>query len=301
VNPMNPLFIRATSTMVIKMEMNGMLSRRQALTLGAAFAGRVMAQTPTPLLPLQTTGLEHIGMTVPDQKASAEFYGRIFDPQLFQERDLPPRYYVRLGTAYIAFGGATDVRAATGPGGGTAIDHFCALVKDYKPQEMRAAMEQAGISMGTGRLGMPTDSDGIRLQLLGVPGGLARTIIPSARISTDDAAVEAIGLDHIVVTASDLEKSSAFYTKFFGQPVSRSKKPERIWFGVAQTRLALEPVTAGSKPAIERVCVKIAGFDRRVTREKLKKVGVEAVPAEDEHLLRFKDPNGFTIELKAGV
>ncbi len=44
-------------------------------------------------------------MTVPDQKASADWYGRIFDPQLFQERDPPPRYYVRMGTAYIAFGG----------------------------------------------------------------------------------------------------------------------------------------------------------------------------------------------------
>ncbi len=189
---------------------------------------------------------------------------------------------------YVAVGGATDVRAAANANAGASIDHFCALVKDYKPQEMRAAMEQAGINMGTGRLGMPTDSDGIRLQLLGVPGGLARTIIPSTRISTDDAAVEAIGLDHLVLTVSDMEKSSAFYEKFFGQPVSRSKKPERTWFGVAQTRLALEPVGAGSKPAIERVCVKIAGFDRRLTREKLKKAGVEAVPVEDEHVLHFR-------------
>jgi catechol 2,3-dioxygenase-like lactoylglutathione lyase family enzyme len=281
------------------MDKNGMLSRREALALAAAFAGRAVAQTSAPLLPLQTTGLEHLGMTVADPKGAAEFYGRIFDPQLFQERDPPPRYYVRLGTAYIAFGGATDVRAAADSGRGATIDHFCALVKDYKPQEMRAALEQAGINMGTGRLGMPTDSDGIRLQLLGVPGGLARTIIPSTRITTDDAAVEAIGLDHIVLTVSDMEKSSAYYTKFFGPPVSRSKKPERIWFGVAHTRLALEPLAAGGKPAIERVCVRIAGFDRRVTRDMLKKAGVDAVPVDDEHSLRFKDPNGFAIELKA--
>lgn len=269
------------------------------VTLGC-MAGRALAQTSS--LPLQTTGLEHLGMTVPDPKASAEFYGRIFDPQLFQERDPPPRYYVRMGTAYLAFGGAADVRAAADArSSGARIDHFCALVKDYKPQEMRAALEQAGINMGTGRLGMPTDSDGIRLQLLGVPGGLARTIIPSTRITTDDAAIEAIGLDHIVLAVSDMEQASAFYAKFFGAPVSKGKKPERIWFGVANTRLALEPVAAGSKPAIERICVKIAGFDRRATREKLKKVGVDVVPADDEHVLRFKDPNGFTMELKAGV
>src|SRR5258708_34941420 len=110
--------------------------------------------------------------------------------------------------------------------------------------------------MGTGRLGMPTDADGLRLQLLGVPGGLARTMVRSTRITTDDAAVQAIGLDHLVLTVSDMERSSAYYTKFFGPPVSRTKKPERISFGVAQTRLVLEPVAAGGKPAIERVCVK---------------------------------------------
>src|SRR5579863_7593373 len=106
------------------MEKNWLLSRREALTLAAAFATRAIAQTPQ--LPLQTTGLEHLGMTVPDQKASAEFYGRIFDPQLFQERDPPPRYYVRMGSAYIAFGGATDVRAAADANSQAKIDHFCA-------------------------------------------------------------------------------------------------------------------------------------------------------------------------------
>ena len=85
-----------------------MMNRREALTLAAAFAGPLSkfgtAQEPAAaLLPLQTTGLEHLGMTIPDPKASAEFYGRIFDPQLFQERDPPPRYYVRMGTAYCVW------------------------------------------------------------------------------------------------------------------------------------------------------------------------------------------------------
>ena len=257
------------------------------LVLGKA--SRAFAQTGP--LPLNTTGLEHLGFTVPDQKASAEWYGRIFDPQLFQERDPPPRYYVRLGSAYIAFGGT---KAPDQP---AQIDHFCALVKDYNPAEMRKALEAAGIVMGPGRLGMPADPDSLRLQMLGVPGGLARTIIPSTRITTDDAAVEAVGLDHIVLTVSDMEKTSAHYAKFFGTPV-RTKKPERVSFAVAQTHLVLEPVAAGSKPAIERVCVRIAGFDRKITAEKLKKLGVDTT-LTDEHLLRFKDPNGFTIELKA--
>ena len=222
-------------------------------------------------LPLQTTGLEHIGMTVPDQKASAEWYGRIFDPQLFQERDPPPRYYVRMGTAYIAFGGtqATDTTPK--------IDHFCALVKDYKPDEMRAAIEKAGIKMGVGRLGMPTDDDGIRLQLLGVPGGLAKTIIPSTRITTDDAAVEAAGLDHIVLAVTDLDRASSHYEKFFGSPIS--KKSGQVWFQVANTRLALEPVASGAKPAIERLASASRDSTRRWSPRKLQKLQVETTAA----------------------
>jgi catechol 2,3-dioxygenase-like lactoylglutathione lyase family enzyme len=228
-------------------------------------------------------------MTVPDQKASAEWYGRIFDPQLFQERDPPPRYYVRMGTAYIAFGGAP----ATDP---TAkIDHFCALVKAYKPDEMRAAIEKAGIAMGTGRLSMPADKDGIRLQLLGVPGGLARTIIPSTRITTDDAAVAAVGLDHIALAVSDLQEATSHYAKFFGQP--SVKKPNQVWFQIANTRLLLEPVSSGAKPAIERLSFRVAGFDRKAVAAKLQKFQVETTPAQGDRALRFRDLNGFSIEL----
>ena len=268
-------------------------SRRDALaaaaTLVGAFAVTGRAEEPTAEpLPLHTTGLEHIGMTVPDQKASADWYGRIFDPQLFQERDPPPRYYVRMGTAYIAFGGtpATDATPK--------IDHFCALVKDYKPNEMRAAIEKAGIKVGAGRFGMPTDDDGIRLQLLGVPGGLAKTIIPSTRITTDDAAIQAVGLDHVVLAVSDLDRASSHYEKLFGSPIS--KKSDRVWFQVAHTRLALEPVASGAKPAIERLCFRIAGFDKKTVASKLQKLQVETSSTRD-HALRFRDPNGFTIEL----
>jgi glyoxalase/bleomycin resistance protein/dioxygenase superfamily protein len=100
--------------------------------LGAAFAlplfaATVHTQTPVgdaggaPMLPVRSPGLEHLGLTVPDPEAAAKFYGRIFGPQLFREREPPPRYYVMAGTAYLAFGGSatatpfmiTSVRSCT--------------------------------------------------------------------------------------------------------------------------------------------------------------------------------------------
>ena len=160
---------------------------------------------------------------------------------------------------------------------------------------MRVAIEKAGIKMGNGRLGMPTDDDGIRLQLLGVPGGLARTIIPSARITTDDAAVAPVGLDHIVLALSDVGRASSHYAKFFGPPASQ--KAGQVWFQVANTLLALEPVASGGKPVIERLSFRVAGFDRRAIASKLRKLGVENTPAPGDRAVRFRDPNGFAIEL----
>jgi catechol 2,3-dioxygenase-like lactoylglutathione lyase family enzyme len=269
-------------------------NRREALLgVGALATPFLFAQEPQ--LPLHTGGLEHIGMTVPDQEASAKFYGRIFDPQLFQERDPPPRFYVKIGINYIAFGGPRDATQKVN----ASIDHFCAVVQDYKAQDMRKALDEAAIPMsGTGPAGMATDPDGLRLQLLGVPGGLARTIIPSSRISLDDPAVQAIGFDHIMLAVTDVEKSAAYYRKFFGMEISRTKKPDRIWFGAGRTKLGLEQVAAGRPPKIDHVCIKVAGFDRRTATDKLKRLAAEIVPSNDEDLLRFKDPDGIVVELK---
>jgi catechol 2,3-dioxygenase-like lactoylglutathione lyase family enzyme len=269
-------------------------SRRQMLTLLGAGAASLLAIDITRAadLALTTAGLDHVGMTVPDQDATAKFYGRIFDPQLFQERDPPLRFYVKVGISYIGFGGGANTPAK--------IDHFCALVQDYKAQEVRKSLEEVGITMGAGPGGMPTDSDGLRLQLLGVPGGLAKTIIPATRISLDEPAVEAIGFDHIVLAVTDPEKSAVFYRRFFGMELSRTKKPERIWFASAKTRLGLEMVAPGKMPAVDHVCIKVAGFDRKAVTEKLKKLGAEIAPSNDEGLLRFQDLNGLTMELKAG-
>jgi len=164
---------------------------------------------------------------------------------------------------------------------------------------MRRALEEAGITMAAGPGGMAADPDGLRLQLLGVPGGLAKTIIPASRISQEEPAVQAIGFDHIVLTVSDLEKSAAHYRKVFGMEVSRTKKPERVWFAAAKIRLGLEAVAPGKTPAVDHVCIRVAGFDRKAVTEKLRKLGAEVAPSNDEDLLRFKDPNGLVMELKS--
>jgi catechol 2,3-dioxygenase-like lactoylglutathione lyase family enzyme len=272
------------------------VNRREALAgLGAlaAMSAARPAAAQTSQLPLKTPGLEHLGLTVPNPEETAKFYGRIFNPQLFREKDPPPRYYVTLGTAYAAFGGMANAVPK--------IDHFCAIVQDYKAQDMRKDLADAGITLpATGGFGMIGDPDGLRLQLLNVPGGLAGTIVPGGRISLDPPALHPIGLDHIMLAVSDLDKSAAFYQKIFGKEASRTSKPARVWFQVGNTKLGLEAVNPGEQPRVDHCCLKIVGFDQKVAASKLKALGAETAPSNDEKLLRVRDLHGILWELTAG-
>jgi catechol 2,3-dioxygenase-like lactoylglutathione lyase family enzyme len=242
-------------------------------------------------LPLKTSGLEHVGLTVPDPKKSAAFYGRIFDPQIFQEMMPPLRYYCRLGIGYVAFGPNANAPAR--------IDHFCATVEDYRLDDLRAELKSQSLNLtGSADFNAVTDPDRIRMQFMGTPGGLLPTIIPSTRVTQDDAICEAVGLDHVVLQVPDLEKSAAYYRKFFGMETSRDRMPERTWFTAARTRLGLEKMGDGQMPHIDRFGIRVAAFDRQAVTRKLGAIGVTLLPSTGGNVLRFRDADGIAVELR---
>ncbi len=182
-------------------------SRRTLLAAGAGLAGRLRcadraqrprSRVPMPrcraeptaaaiaaALPLDTLGLEHIGTVVPDVTRAARFYSRVFNPVLYKERDEPLRYYVTLDPGYIALGSrANETRAF--------IDHDCALLRSYDRAAMARRLEAEGLPAG--RFGVIPDPDGLGLQLLGAPGGLAGSTVaggPSRRGRAARAAARA--------------------------------------------------------------------------------------------------------------
>ncbi len=271
--------------------MTPLKNRREILKLGAGLGllGLSLRGQSGPL-PLNTTGLEHVGMTVNDPEATAKFYGRVFDPQLFKEREIPNRFYVRTGIAYLAFG-------ITDPDEMQSIDHFCALVQNYGAN-VRTAITDAGIPMGASPLSMPADPDGIRLQLLNVPGGLAGSIIPGGRISQEEPAVEAVGIDHIMLAVTDLEAADKFWGIFFGDA---TRQDGRLWYQVANTRLGLQRVATGEQPRIHHLSFRVAGFDRSKASDKIAALGGKIVDSGPNDPLMFQDPNGFLIGLRSSV
>jgi Glyoxalase-like domain len=99
---------------------------------------------------------------------------------------------------------------------------------------------------------------------------------------------------------ADLDKGARFYRILYGQEATREKNPERIWFRIGDTRLGLEQARAGQKPHIEHFGVKVASFDRAAVTAGLTTLGATIVSSPDEaDVLRFKDLDGISLELKA--
>jgi catechol 2,3-dioxygenase-like lactoylglutathione lyase family enzyme len=275
-------------------------TRREACALLGAGAGTLLGWPPAhsqePLLPVRATDLDHFGVTVRDSVKTAEFFGRAFDPQLFREMDSPTRLYVKLGTAHMAVGNRAywtqeEVELPI-------LDHICARIENYRETELRQALTAAGIELGAGRY-FPVDPDGLFLQIGAAPGGMSRTIIPATRVTHEDAIVQIMGLDHIMVAATNLDRSDEFYGRIFGKAAQRTTNPTRLWYDVGtHTRLGIEQVAAGERPSFHHFALRVAGFDRNEAAQRLQEIGAKIESSNDERLLRFRDPNGILVELK---
>jgi catechol 2,3-dioxygenase-like lactoylglutathione lyase family enzyme len=235
-------------------------------------------------LPLDTLGLEHIGTVVPDVTKAARFYSAVFNPMLYKEREAPLRYYVTLDPGYIALGSRAGAS-------GAFIDHDCALLRAYDRPAMARRLEAE--QLPAGRFGIIPDPDGLGLQLLGVPGGLAASTEQAGRIVTTEPLVRPRGLARVVRRVTNLERSVAFYRKFFGQ---ETRTESGVEFAAAHTRFVLEPAGTGETARIDRFAVNVARFDPTVVASALEELGANIVAATPARL-HFRCPDGLSVEL----
>lgn len=275
------------------MKTSASISRRSMLATLAAicpatlFGTRVFGQElKGDELPLHTTGLEHIGMVVPDTEAAARFYSSLFNPEMQKEKDAPLRYYVMTGTGYIAIGSRAGVTAAK-------VDHYCTLVRGYDRDRMNATLAAKG--MPAASRGVIPDPDAIGLQLIAVPGGPGPTAVAGGHLVEGAALVTPIGFDSILLKVQDLRRSADFYSNFFN-PVSAAAAGQLV-FAAADTRIVLRAVTAGESVGIERFTMRVAAFDRARVLQGLTALGATSEEGGQPGSVRFRDPNGLGVEL----
>jgi catechol 2,3-dioxygenase-like lactoylglutathione lyase family enzyme len=275
-------------------------------TVLAAFAAAALAQAPAArVLPLDNLGLEHLDIVVPDPAASAKFYAGVFKTSLHQQpiRD-SLRYFVLLGdlpqdrqVGYIAIGAAAEGRRPS-------IGHYCVLAKVYQRDGFASALQAAGlpsVSTGAGGLGMWPDPDGLELQLFQPPAGLVTAAVTSPLAVDGGATVVPVGVDHVLLLVSNLERSLPYYRRVFGEAAERPRDGNgRVWFQLERgTRIGLQQLADGKSPSIGHFAISVAPFDRAAVLTRLRELAADVLQSPDEpDVLRFHDNSGIVVELR---
>jgi hypothetical protein len=192
------------------------------------------------------------------------------------------------GTGYIAIGSRANVTQSK-------IDHYCTLVRGYDRERMNSTLEAKGIKAVA--RGVVPDPDGIGLQLIAVPGGPGPTAVAGGRLVEVMPLVRPVGFDSILLKVADVHRSSDFYSHFFN--TARAPEQGQVAFAAADTRIVLRPLAAGENPGVDRYAMRVKSFDRAKVVK-----GLAALGATPEHkgpagVVRFRDPNGLGVELKA--
>ena len=294
---------------VSNLSRRGFLAGLGSVVLAPPAGAALRPQGAPTLLPLNTPGVDHLDIIVPDVARAARFYMGVFNTTLHaQPFQGGFRYFVLLGdlpenrrVGYVAIG---DSR-----GRGTYIGHYCTSVFDYRRDSaaimsaLTDAVGKAGLSpitTGTGVGGIFSDPDGIEIQFLPAPDTLVTAAVPSDLVPPRQGLVVPRGIDHALLHVADLEKGVRFYEILYGPPDARTENPRRVWFHIGETRLGLEQVQAGAKPHIAHFAVKTAAFDRARVASALTSLGARLMDAPDEpSVLRFRDPDGIVVELVA--
>ncbi len=263
------------------------------------------------VLPLNTPGLDHLDIIVPDVEASAKFYMSVFSTRLHaQPFRGGQRYFVLLGelkegrqVSYVAIGESQ--------GRGTYIGHFCTSVYDYfRDREnifssMSESISREGFNTfpgSTGVGGIFADPDGIEIQFLPAPDTLVTAAVPSDLVTPEQGIVVPLGVDHVLLRVSNLQKARQYYTILYGDEIVRVDDTGRVFFEFENSQLILEQAdyAYGQTIGIAHFCIRVASFEQQVVAAELSALGAEILSSDDEPgVLRFRDLDGITVELRA--
>ncbi len=267
----------------------------------------VLAQSS--LLPVNTAGLDHLDIIVPDVEKTARFYMGLFRTRLHaQPFQGGQRYFVLLAplpenraVGYLAIGAAN--------GRGTYIGHFCTSVADWRRDSTAifAAMKEEFQTAGFGELQPGSngtvfqDPDGVEIQFLPSPDTLGTAAVPSELVPAEQGLVWPQRVESVRVLVSDLKRARNYYRLLYGRE-SRSDASHATFAFRNGSRLELERtsyVYGSARARIARFGIRVKPFDRTAVATGIAALG-GAVLADDGRVLRLRDADGIELELVTG-
>jgi glyoxylase I family protein len=263
------------------------LSRRETLAMLGAVAAQSVNGAPDSSL--RFSGLDHVAIAAADTEKSVAFYSRVFGYDVLKDSRTPRRYF-KIGNSYIAIAPPAQGQAAK------RVDHICAAIVGFSQAGTKSYLDDRGISSRETNVGRyVTDPDGIQLQLWTENSWKELSnASPEAAAGSEAPVFRPLGLDHILLRVSDMEKSAAFYQKVFGVAPQRTASPPRMWFQIGSGRLGLSPLGAG--PGVDHFCIAVAAFDRGQASKMLRDRGATIEQGESAGSEMFRDLDGILVQ-----
>ena len=270
-------------------------TRRGILTiLGAGALAARKASGATEEV-LHFPGLDHVAINVSDVEKTISFYSKIFGNSVLKDSKTPRRY-LKLGQAYIAIAtpGRSDEIGR--------VDHICAGIEGYQSAKVKSYLQQRGIPVGDMAGGlMVTDPDGIKVQLQGSNGWaqLAKSNSPESVPIDGKPLFQPMGINHVMLHVTDVERAAGFYDKLFGPAGQR--QPKRVTYQLGMSRVILSPVIPNEHPGVNHVCMVAEDFDYEAEIKSLTAMNVVFVKEEVAGAPEFEDRDRIIIQIQSAT
>ena len=106
---------------------------------------------------------------------------------------------------------------------------------------------------------------------------------------------QGVGLNHIAIRVTDVQRSRDFYRKHLGMPVIRESQ-DNCFLGLGKNFLTL---FRNQNPGLDHYCIAIENFKVDGVMEELKRQGLNPNRPSGTDRVYFPDPDGLTVQLSS--
>jgi catechol 2,3-dioxygenase-like lactoylglutathione lyase family enzyme len=126
-------------------------------------------------------------------------------------------------------------------------------------------------------------------------GALAALSVAGKSAFAADAGFQSAGINHVSITASNLERSVAFYSRAFN--LTRQGRPDANLVQLTVGKTAHLSLRQGANPRFDHFAIGVEGFNKDRVIADLKARGATPIDGGDGAGLHIADPDGLFIQV----
>ena len=125
--------------------------------------------------------------------------------------------------------------------------------------------------------------------------GLAAIAASAHTVPAFGSTFQGVGLNHIAVRVTNVQRSRDFYQKHLGTPVIHESETN-CFLGLGKNFLTL---FQNQTPGLDHFCIAVQNFNADAVMEDLKRQGLNPNRPSGTDRVYFPDPDGLTVQLSS--